>query len=61
MGQGTASIARTGELGGKVDVTVLIAQETGSGKYERSRSKLWQILAQLLRSCKKKKKKMGRV
>lgn len=40
VGQGTASIARTGELGGKVDLTVLIAQETGSGKSERSKERV---------------------
>lgn len=39
---GRVSIARTGELGegGGVDITVLIAQEVGSGKSERRRERV---------------------
>lgn len=34
------SIARTGELRGKLDITVLRAQETGSGKSEKRRERV---------------------
>lgn len=39
MGIWAVSIARTGELGGKVGIGVLIAQETGSGESERRRGR----------------------
>lgn len=40
VGEDAVSIARTGELGGKVDITALLAQETGSGKSERRRERV---------------------